>query len=58
MEQIAITYGDLIENNELLVLISKENILEIIKTVQKSVKYLTNYTLIFLQKINEKWYVN
>ena len=58
MEQIAITYGDLIENNEILTLMSKKNILEIIKTVQKSVKYLTNYTLVFLQKINGKWYVN
>ena len=60
MEEIAFTYEELImsEDELLTSLISKENIAEIVKVVEKTIKYLTRYTLVFLQKINGRWYVN
>lgn len=60
MEEIAFTYEELLVNNDELLtsLISKDNIAEIIKVVEKTIKHLTRYTLIFLQKINGRWYVN
>ena len=60
MEEIAFTYEELLVNNDELLtsLISKDNVAEIIEVVENTIKYLTRYTLIFLQKINGRWYVN
>ena len=60
MQEIAFTYEELINNDDELLksLITRENVEEIIKVVQNTIKYLTRYTLIFLQEINGRWYVN
>ena len=60
MQEVAFTYEELLNNDDELLtsLISKENIAEIIIVVQKTIKYLTRYTLVFLQEINGRWYVN
>lgn len=58
-DERAFTFESLI-NNETSVreIISKDNLTEIIKICQEEIKYLTNYSIIFLQKINGKWYIN
>ena len=58
-DERAFTFGSLI-NNETSVreIINKDNLTEIIKICQEEIKYLTNYSIIFLQKINGKWYIN
>lgn len=58
-DERAFTFGSLI-NNETSVreIINKDNLTEIIKICQEEIEYLTNYSIIFLQKINGKWYIN
>lgn len=57
--EIATTFGNIIERDESITsLISQENLTEIETVVRNTIKYLTNYSLIFLQKIDERWYVN
>lgn len=58
-DERAFTFASLI-NDEKTVreIISKENLAEIIKVCENTIKYLTNYSIIFLQKINGRWYVN
>ena len=56
---IAVTFQTIVERDESIIsLISKENLQEIEETIRKTVKYLTNYSLIFLEEINGRWYVN
>lgn len=58
-DERAFTFGSLI-NNETSVreIINKDNLIEIIKICQEEIEELTNYSIIFLQKINGKWYIN
>lgn len=58
-DERAFTFESLI-NDEKIVreIISKENLTEIIEVCKQTIKYLTNYSIIFLQKINGRWYVN
>ena len=57
--EIATTFGSIIERDESITsLISKENLAEIETVIRNTIKYLTNYSLIFLQKIDGRWYVN
>ena len=57
--EFATTFESLIERDEFISsLISKENLKEIIATVKKEIKHLTNYTIIFLAKIDGRWYIN
>ena len=58
-DERAFTFESLI-NNEASVreIINKDNLTEIIKICQEEIKHLTNYSIIFLQKINGKWYIN
>ena len=56
---IATTFESLIKKDEFISsLISIENLKEIIATIKKEIKYLTNYTIIFLEEINGRWYIN
>ena len=58
METI-ITYGMLQNlNNFKCSFITRENLLEIKQVVEKTIKYLKEETIIFLQKIDGRWYVN
>ena len=58
-DERAFTFGSLISNEtSVREIISKDNLTEIIKICQEEIKYLTNYSIIFLQKINGKWYIN
>ena len=58
-DERAFTFASLI-NDETTVreIMSKENLTEIIKVCEQTIKYLTDYSIIFLQKINGRWYVN
>lgn len=58
-DERAFTFESLI-NNETSVreIINKDNLTEIIKICQEEIKHLTNYSIIFLQKINGRWYIN
>lgn len=58
-DERAFTFESLI-NNEISVreIINKDNLIEIIKICQEEIEELTNYSIIFLQKINGKWYIN
>lgn len=58
-DERAFTFESLI-NNEASVreIINKDNLTEIIKICQEEIKHLTNYSIIFLQKINGRWYIN
>lgn len=59
MKELALTFEEICERSEFaLSLISRENIDEIINVCLNTIKYLTNYTLIFLQEIDGRWYVN
>ncbi len=59
MKELALTFEEICERSEFaLSLISRENIDEIINVCLNTIRYLTNYTLIFLQEIDGRWYVN
>ena len=58
-DERAFTFGSLISNEtSVREIINKDNLIEIIKICQEEIEYLTNYSIIFLQKINGKWYIN
>ena len=59
MEQLALTYGTLQSNDEFISrIISQENLKEIKEVVDKTINYLTENTIIFLENINGRWYIN
>lgn len=58
-DERAFTFGSLIGNEtSVREIINKDNLIEIIKICQEEIEELTNYSIIFLQKINGKWYIN
>lgn len=58
-DERAFTFGSLISNEtSVREIINKDNLIEIIKICQEEIEELTNYSIIFLQKINGKWYIN
>ena len=58
-DERAFTFGSLIRNEtSVREIINKDNLIEIIKICQEEIEELTNYSIIFLQKINGKWYIN
>lgn len=58
-DERAFTFGSLISNKtSVREIINKDNLIEIIKICQEETEELTNYSIIFLQKINGKWYIN
>lgn len=58
-DEIAVTFQDIVNRSDFIVsLIDNKNLQEIADVCIKTIKYLTDFTLIFLQKIGEKWYVN
>lgn len=59
MEELALTYGTLRSNDKFISrMISRDNLKEIIEVINRTINYLTESTVIILQKIDEKWYVN
>lgn len=59
MEQIVLTFEEIKnESDSAIAFISRENLKEIKEVCKKTIKYLTNFTLIFLENINGRWYVN
>lgn len=59
MEEITLTYGTIMHTDDFISrVISKDNLREIKKVAEETIDYLTNETIIFLQKIDGKWYIN
>lgn len=59
MKEIALTFEEICNKSDLaLALVSRENLDEIKQICIDTIKYLTNYTIVFLQEIDGRWYVN
>lgn len=59
MNETIVLFEDILNKNDYITsIMTEENRKEIQNIVETTIKYLKNDTIIFLLKINNKWYIN